>query len=354
MVASTVGVVLAGGRGSRLAPLTDTLPKQLLPAANEPILERILRQLAAAGIADVVVVLGDRGHHIRQAIGDGRPFGVAVAYVEQPGPLGIGDAVARCRPIVGDRRLCVVLGDCMIEHDIGADVRAAATHDEAARLLVAPVVDSERFGIVEAGPDGLVTGVVEKPRDYGPGMAISGVYLFDRRIFEALVDLPPSARGEVELTDAIARLIAGGAPVRAASIDGAWIDTGTLAGALEANEVAIRSILRATSAGAPATRAGTHPGVDPAARLVDSGVHADAVIAAGAEVSGCDIGSGVSIGRNCRLERCVVRNAIVMPGVVATDCVISGSIVGSGARISADLIDRIVAEGAVVGGLEHG
>ena len=348
---TSVGVLLAGGRGTRLAPLTSTLPKQLLPAANQPILERILLQLAGAGLREVVVVLGDRGERIRAAIDDGRAFGLAVQYVEQPGPLGIGDAVRRCRPIIGDRRFCVVLGDCMFQHDLAKDLRDTSIRREEARLLVTHVDASEHYGIVETDERGLVARVMEKPPDYGPGLAIIGVYLFDHRLFTALEDLSPSARGEVELTDAIARLIDAGHDVRASVIDGAWVDTGTLHGALEANRVAIDGRdLQIAGTIDRCTLAGHHVGVDEGALVTQAIIRDHVVIGAGAVVDGGEVGDNVSIGAGCRLVRCTVRDAIVMPDVVATDCTIIGSIVGTGARISSDVIGRIVAERDAVKG----
>jgi glucose-1-phosphate thymidylyltransferase len=351
--APPVGIVLAGGRGTRLAPLTDTLPKQLAPAGPMPVLGRIVTQLVAAGVREVVVVLGDRGERVRAAIGDGAAFGATVRYVQQPAPAGIGDAVRRTGAIVAGRTCCVVLGDVVYAHPLAREIAAMRARGDAARLLVAAVPDATGYGVVETDADGRVARVVEKPRDYGAGLAIAGVYLFDPRIFTALADLPPSARGEIELTDAIARLIAGGAPVSAALIEGAWVDTGTLAGVLAGNAAALAEVA-GTCAGAVDAASSVAPGCEIAAgaRVRRSVLRGGVAIGPGAMIEDCDLGPNVTVGAGCLLRGVRAHDALILDGaqVAAERIVLARTVIGGGSRVGASLSDAIVGEHAQIGG----
>ncbi len=327
------GLVLAGGHGTRLRPLTFTGNKHMLPVANQPILFYGLRQLAQAGIREVAVVLGPVQEGIREAVGDGRPFGLEVQYLEQPVPRGLADAVLLAQPFLGDEPFVMYLGDNLLQSGPKEYLDAFASGRPDAIIGVAPVAHPERYGVVEL-EDGRIRSIEEKPSQPRSDLALVGVYLFTERIHPIVRSLSPSARGELEITDAIRRLWQDGDRVRVLQLGGWWKDTGRPEDLLEAN----RLILGTLPASAFAREGTTEPGaivegsvglgsgtrVSRGARIVGPTlIGRNVTIAPDSEVGpDCAIGDGVTI------DRCRVRNSIVLAGARLRGVRLADSVVG--------------------------
>ena len=245
-------LILAGGAGTRLRPITHTRAKQLVPVANKPILFYGLDAIADAGIKDVGIIVGDTAAEVRAAVGDGSSWGLSVTYISQPAPLGLAHAVLIARDFLGDDDFVMYLGDNMLKQSL-RDFVARFEADRAralavpgsgrrsgapcAQILLKAVPDPHRFGVAELDHDGSVVRLLEKPADPPSNLALVGVYLFDPRVHEAVAAIRPSGRGELEITDAIQWLVDQGLRVRAEVLDGWWIDTGKLTPLLEANRL---------------------------------------------------------------------------------------------------------------------
>ena len=240
-------LILAGGAGTRLRPITHTRAKQLVPVANTPILFYGIEAMVDAGITEIGVIIGDTGPEVREALGDGSRFGAKVTYIPQDAPLGLAHCVLIARDFLGDDDFVMYLGDNLLEQDLGAFVEAfeaarASADPPVAQILLKQVPDPHRFGIATLDADGHVVALVEKPEDPPSDLALVGVYLFDPTIHEAVRAIEPSARGELEITDAIQWLISSGHRVRTELLTGWWIDTGKLTPLLEANRLLLEKI----------------------------------------------------------------------------------------------------------------
>ena len=240
-------LILAGGEGTRLRPITHTRAKQLVPVANKPILFYGIEAMVEAGITEIGVITGSTGPEVMAAIGDGSQFGAQVTYIPQEAPLGLAHCVLIARDFLGDDDFVMYLGDNLLEQDLAAFVSAfedarASDRPPAAQILLKRVPDPHRFGIATLDADGHVIELVEKPVDPPSDLALVGVYLFDRGIHEAVRAIEPSPRGELEITDAIQWLITNGRSVRTELLTGWWIDTGKLTPLLEANRLLLEKI----------------------------------------------------------------------------------------------------------------
>ena len=240
-------LILAGGAGTRLRPITHTRAKQLVPVANTPILFYGIRAMVDAGITEIGVIVGDTGPEVREALGDGSAFGASMTYLPQDAPLGLAHCVLIARDFLGDDDFVMYLGDNLLEQDLAAFVGAFETarngaDPPVAQILLKQVPDPHRFGIATLDGDGHVVELVEKPADPPSDLALVGVYLFDPTIHEAVRAIKPSARGELEITDAIQWLITSGHRVRTELLTGWWIDTGKLTPLLEANRLLLEKL----------------------------------------------------------------------------------------------------------------
>ncbi|MFZ1947770.1 MAG: glucose-1-phosphate thymidylyltransferase [bacterium] len=231
---ATRALILSGGKGTRLRPITHTSAKQLVPIANKPILFYGIEAIRDAGIADIGIVVGDTAAEIEAAVGDGSKFGVKVTYIRQDAPLGLAHAVKVARKFIEDQRFVMYLGDNLIIEGITDFVRKFESGAANCQILLAHVPNPQDFGVAELEGD-RVTRLVEKPREPKTDLALVGVYMFDRTVFEAAEAIGPSSRGELEITDAIQRLIDCGLDVQCQVITGWWKDTGKLEDILEAN-----------------------------------------------------------------------------------------------------------------------
>ena len=313
-------LILAGGAGTRLRPITHTSAKQLVPVANKPILFYGIEAMVAAGITEIGVIVGDTRAEVMAALGDGSQWGAHITFIPQDAPLGLAHCVLIAADFLGDDDFVMYLGDNLLEQDLGAFVRAfeaARAGDEppSAQILLKRVPDPHRFGIAELDAAGHVVRLVEKPADPPTDLALVGVYLFDRTINDAVRAIAPSARGELEITDAIQWLVDQGLRVRQEELTGWWIDTGKLTPLLEANRLLLEKI--ESRLDGHVDESSTVDGrvvVEAGASVVASTLRGPLVIGAGAVIEHSFIGPLSAIG-----DRCVVRNSEVEHSVVMND-----------------------------------
>jgi len=307
------GLILAGGSGRRLRPLTHTSAKQLVPIANRPILHYVIDDLVGVGITDLGIVVGDTADEIKASVGDGSAWGATVTYITQEAPLGLAHAVLVAEPFLGEEPFAMYLGDNMFEDPLDAVIAGFDGRGATARLLLAKVEDPSTFGVAELGPGGAITALVEKPEHPPSDLALVGVYLFGPRIHEAVRAIQPSARGELEITDAVQWLIEQGGVVEHRVLDGWWIDTGKKDPLLRCNELVLDTILPVV--------AGTVDGrstldgpvrVDGGAEVVDSTLVGPLVVGPGARISASTVGPYVSVGAGCRIDRSTVEKSVLM------------------------------------------
>jgi glucose-1-phosphate thymidylyltransferase len=327
-------LVLSGGEGSRLRPITHTSAKQLIPVGGTPILFHVLTSIAAAGITEVGIVIGATGEEVRAAVGDGAAWGLSVTYIPQEAPLGLAHAVLTAEPFVRGAPFLMYLGDNVLLEGVGRFVEEFERTRPDAQIFLARVPEPERFGVAVLEGDRVST-LVEKPQTFISDLALVGVYLFDDAILEACAGLRPSWRGELEITEAIQRLIDSGRTVRAEMVEGWWKDTGKPDDLLEANRMMLS--VRRTSVEGEVDDDTVIEGtvvVAPGAKVTASVLRGPVVIGSGAIVDASTIGPDVAIERDCRIERSTIEDSIVME-----ECHLSGargligSILGRGVEV---------------------
>jgi glucose-1-phosphate thymidylyltransferase len=335
-------LILSGGEGTRLRPITHTSAKQLIPVANKPILFYAIEAVAAAGIKDVGLIVGETREEVRKAVGSGERWDVNISYIEQEAPLGLAHAVKISQSFLKDESFVMYLGDNLIREGIGSLVAEFERDKPNAQILLARVENPERFGVAKL-ENGKVVQLIEKPKDPPSDFALVGVYMFDSSIFEAVNNIKPSWRHELEITDAIQYLIDAGANVKPHIIDCWWKDTGRLEDLLEANRIILEDL-----------EENCFGEVDESSRLVGR-----VLIEKGAKVLGSCIRGPVIIGRNTVIENSyigpftsvyydvLIRNSEVEHSIVLEKSKITDvsrvedSLIGKGAEISkADLKPR--------------
>jgi len=323
-------LVLAGGAGTRLRPITHTSAKQLVPVANTPILFYGLGQLRDAGITDVGIIVGDTAAEIEAAVGDGSALGIRATYIRQDQPLGLAHAVLTAAGFLGDDDFAMFLGDNLIEGGIGHLVEAFTRDRPAAQLLLKQVPDPQHFGVAVLGDDGRIERLVEKPKDPPSDLALVGVYLFTSAILDAARRIEPSWRGELEITDAIQRLLDDGQTVRASKVEGWWLDTGKKDELLDANRIVLGGLTaRVDGEVDEASEVIGAVVVEAGARLLGSQVRGPAVIGAGTVLEDAYVGPFTSIGDDCRITRTEIEYSVVMAGCQVSDIPrIEGSLLG--------------------------
>src|SRR5215203_5472432 len=231
------GLILSGGKGTRLRPITHTSAKQLVPVANKPVLFYGLEAMAEAGIEDVgIIIAPETGAEIQAAAGDGSQFGIAIEYIEQDEPLGLAHALLTAEPFLGQSPFVMYLGDNLLRDGIVDLVATFRTEQPDALILLTPVPDPQHYGVAELN-DGRVARLVEKPQQPETDLALVGVYMFTPAIFDAARSIEPSWRQELEITDAIQALVDGGLRVDPHIVHGWWKDTGRVQDMLEANRL---------------------------------------------------------------------------------------------------------------------
>jgi glucose-1-phosphate thymidylyltransferase len=311
-------LILAGGAGTRLRPITHTRAKQLVPVANTPILFYGIRSMVDAGITEIGIIVGDTRDEVMAAVGDGSQFGAAVTYIAQDAPLGLAHCVLIARDFLGDDDFVMYLGDNLLEQDLAAFVQAfeAARRGPtppAAQILLKRVPDPHRFGIATLDDAGHVVHLVEKPADPPSDLALVGVYLFDASIHEAVASIAPSARGELEITDAIQWLIDAGKPVRTELLTGWWIDTGKLTPLLEANRLLLERLEpRVEGSVDEASVLDGRVVVAAGAEIVRSTIRGPVAIGAGTRIVDSFVGPFSAIGADCEVVDSEIEHSVVM------------------------------------------
>jgi glucose-1-phosphate thymidylyltransferase len=329
------GLVLSGGAGTRLRPITHTSAKQLVPVANKPVLFYGLESLRDAGVRDVGIVVGDTHAEIEAAVGDGSQFGLRVTYIRQDAPLGLAHAVLTAEDFLGDSPFVMYLGDNLLRdgiQDLVADFRAG---DADAMILLQRVPNPQSYGVAELA-DGRVVRLVEKPAEPKSDLALVGVYMFTPAILAAAKAINPSARGELEITDAIQYLIDQGLRVDPSEVTGWWKDTGKLEDMLEANRL-ILDVLEPRIDGT--LEGSTIEGrvvLEAGARLINSSVRGPAIIGAGALVEDAYVGPYSAISTGVVIRRAEVEHSIFLEDsrVEDIDARIESSLVGRGVVIA--------------------
>ncbi len=330
-------LVLSGGKGTRLRPLTNTMAKQLIPVANKPILLYTFDQIQEAGITDIgIVVSPDTEPQIKEVVGDGSKWGVQVTYILQSEPLGLAHAVKVAQDFLGDSAFLMFLGDNLIEGGIKAFVKEFDQQSADALILLKEVPDPRLFGVVELDSSGKVTHLVEKPKEPKSNLALVGVYLFGPAIHHAIDQLRPSWRGELEITEAIQTLLDTGKTVQSHVFTGWWLDTGKKDDLLEANRVVLDSLLQRSIKGK----------VD-SGSLVDGRVE----IGEGTRIENSTIKGPVSIAENCHIKDAfigpftsiaagvTIKNSRIEQSVILENCSIRDieriekSVIGQGAEV---------------------
>jgi glucose-1-phosphate thymidylyltransferase len=326
------GLVLAGGRGTRLRPITYTSAKQLVPVANKPILFYGLEALAASGIRQVGIVVGDTKREIMEAVGDGSRFGVSITYIEQEAPLGLAHAVLVAERFIGPESFVMYLGDNLIREPLAPLVRSFEEAKPNCQILLARVPDPQQFGVAEL-QDGRVVRLVEKPKLPPSNLALVGIYMFDHHVFDAVKVITPSWRGELEITDAIQWLIDTGLTVRPHVIEGWWKDTGKLEDILEANRIILDTLEPRVEGEVEASEVHGKVIIEAGAKIVRSVVRGPAIIGKGALIESAYIGPFTAVGDQVVIRGSEVEHSIILEGSSITD--VSG-------RIESSLVGRNV------------
>jgi glucose-1-phosphate thymidylyltransferase len=328
------GLILSGGAGTRLRPITHTSAKQLVPVANKPVLFYGIEALVEAGVTEIgIVIAPETGDEIREAVGDGSAFGATVTYITQDEPAGLAHAVLTAEEFLGQSPFVMYLGDNLLAEGITSLVSAFRDSEPDALILLTPVDDPSSYGVAELDGDRVVR-LVEKPSEPPSDLALVGVYLFGPSIFDAARSLKPSWRGELEITEAIDLLLEGGQRVQSQVVSGWWKDTGQLADMLEANRLVLEELEpRIEGEVSPDSRVEGRVAIEDGAAVSGSVVRGPAIIGSNARISDAFIGPYTSIGAEVEVSRSEVENSILLAGARVTDL---------GTRLEASLLGRNV------------
>jgi len=335
------GLILSGGAGTRLRPITHTSAKQLVPVANKPILYFGIEDMVEAGITEIGIITGETGPEIRAAVGDGSQFGAKVTYIPQDAPLGLAHCVLIAKDFLGDDDFVMYLGDNLLRQGIAEFVQqfeadATSAQRAAAQILLARVPDPQRFGVAVIGESGDVEELVEKPENPKSDLALVGVYLFDKTIHTAVRAIEPSPRGELEITDAIQWLIDNGHRVRHEILDGWWKDTGKLEPLLEGNRLVLE-MLETTIEGSvdAATKMSGIVVVEEGATVRNSTLEGPCIVGRNSVIENSHIGPFTSIYFECEISDSTITNSIVLEeSSISNVRSLTGSLIGKEVKVT--------------------
>jgi glucose-1-phosphate thymidylyltransferase len=333
------GLILSGGKGTRLRPITHTSAKQLIPVANKPVLFYGLEAIAAAGIEQIgIIVAPETGEEVRAAVGDGSRFGVEITYILQDEPGGLAHAVLTAEPFLGDDPFVMYLGDNLLQGGIVDLVERFRGGGCDALILLTAVSDPENYGVAELHGDRIVR-LTEKPKTPVSDLALVGVYMFTKAIHDAARAIEPSARGELEITDAIQQMLDSGLRVEPHIVKGWWKDTGQLADMLEANRLILDTLVTRCDGEIVDSQLDGRIVVEAGARLERSTVRGPAIIGAGARLLDAYVGPYTAIGEDCLIESAEVEHSILLAGSALRrlDGRVESSLLGRNVRISRDV-----------------
>ncbi len=326
------GLILSGGKGTRLYPLTYTRAKQLIPVANKPVLVRVIEAIRDAGITEIGIVTGDTEPEIRDAIGTGKRWGVEITYIPQDEPLGLAHAVKISRPFLGDDRFVMFLGDNVIEGGVATLIRQFGESEWNAQIVLTEVDEPQHYGVAELNPDRSIKKLVEKPREPQSNLALVGIYMFDANVHDACEAIEPSWRNELEITDAIQWLVDQGKSVHPYVHRGWWIDTGKPTDMLDANDHVLEEIEHAVHGFVDRdSRVDKRVTVESGAEVINSVVRGPAIIGENSRIVNSYIGPFTSIYHDVVVEDSEIEHSIVLE---------NSSIRGIAGRIADSLIGR--------------
>ena len=321
------GIILHGGHGTRLRPLTHTGPKQLLKIANKPMSQYVLEDLRDAGITDIAIIIGDiYPEKVKEFYGNGKKFNVNLTYVYQNSPKGIAHGISLCRDFIGSDKFVVYLGDNILRTGLSSFVDAFQNSSSDAQILLAEVENPSQFGVVDI-KDNKILKIIEKPKNPPSNFAVIGVYFLTSKIFKIISELKPSWRGELEITEALQLLMEKGFKIEHDYVTGWWKDTGTPKDILHANQLILESMKDDNNNG---IFIGKNCTIEPGSKIISPVIIDENSIIKSSTV----VGPNVSIGKNSHLEKCTIKNSIIMD-----DCIIDASI---------QIVDSIIADGTEI------
>lgn len=329
-------IILSGGKGTRLRPLTYTGAKQLVPVANKPILWYGIESIVAAGITEIGIVISpETGGEVQAKTGNGDRFGAKITYIRQDEPLGLAHAVKVAQPFLGDSPFVMYLGDNLVQSQLDQFIDKFKSHQLNALTLLCEVDNPSSFGVAKVDDTGKVLELIEKPKNPPSNLALVGVYLFSSEIHHAIANIQPSARGELEITDAIQYLIDQEQRVASFKLEGWWLDTGKKDDLLEANQIILDTCLEST-----------HEGTIDQQSKISGRVH----VGSGSQVTGSMIRGPVTIGKNCKIQNCFIGPySSIADDTTLIDIDIEHSVVLQGATlegISSRIVDSLIGERA--------
>jgi len=308
-------IILAGGKGTRLKPLTNTIAKQLIPVANKPILFYVLDQIKEAGITDIGIIISpDTGHYIKEVVGDGSKWDAQISYILQSEPSGLAHAVKVAQDFLGDSPFLMFLGDNLIQGGITQFVEQFNTSSPDALILLKAVKETHLFGIAELDEAGKVCYIEEKPKHPRSNLAVIGVYIFSPAVHEAIAYIKPSWRGELEITDTIQRLIDTGKNVQSYTLAGWWLDTGKKDDLLEANRVVLDDFLERDVKGEidAASQVAGRVGVGQGTNIENSTIRGPVSIGEKCQIKNSFIGPFTSIGNGTMIENSSIEHSVIL------------------------------------------
>ena len=338
------GIILHGGHGTRLRPLTHTGPKQLLPIANKPMSEYCLDAIRDCGISDIAIIIGGTGSNkVKEYYGDGSKFNVRITYIEQESPKGIAHAINLCKEFIGDEKFLVFLGDNIIQKSINNIARKFESSDNDALILLCEVENPERFGIADV-KDNKITKIMEKPRDPPTNFAVTGIYFLTPKIFDIFARLKPSWRNELEITDALQILLEEKNKIAFEMITDYWKDTGTPQDIIHANMVILKKMtpyFKGKKANDVIIKGNVMVGDE---TIIGSGVEIEgpAIIGNNCVIDADSrIGPNTSIGNNSKIRKCNIENSIIMSNCeINSDVNIKDSIIAFNSDIRTNLENK--------------
>jgi glucose-1-phosphate thymidylyltransferase len=336
------GLILSGGKGTRLYPLTYTRAKQLIPVANKPVLFRVIEAIRDAGITEIGIVIGDTGPEIKEAVQDGSQFGVRVTYIQQEAPLGLAHAVKISRDFLGDERFVVFLGDNVIQGGISPLIAEFAHHHEwNSQIVLTEVEFPEQYGVARLNGEGRVVELIEKPKNPPSNLALVGIYMFDHHIFEATEAIKPSWRGELEITDAIQWLVEHGYVVYPHIHRGWWIDTGRPGDMLNANSLVLEELTPEIRGNVDsASEVDSRVTVEEGAEIINSVVRGPTIIGRHTRIVNSYVGPFSSIYHHVVIENSEIERSIVLEHSVIRDIPtrIQDSLIGRHAEVTVNML----------------
>ena len=332
------GLILSGGRGTRLRPITHTSAKQLVPVANKPVLFYGIEAIAQAGITEIgIVIAPETGDEIRAAVGDGSRFGVQISYIVQDEPSGLAHAVLTAEEFLGDEAFVMYLGDNLLQGGIRDLVERFRESQPDALILLTAVADPQNYGVAELDGDRVIA-LAEKPTEPRSDLALVGVYMFTAAVHDAARAIAPSARGELEITDAIQYLLDAGMRVESHIVLGWWKDTGRLDDMLDANRLILDTIEPRCEGELKDAQIDGRVVIEAGAQILRSTIRGPAIIGAGAKLTDAYVGPYTAVGEGCTIERAEVEHSILLADCVVRDLDgrVESSLLGRNVRINRD------------------